>query len=147
MNLDFIDMLDGYKAENDELLQKMEDALMQIQEDGMDDENINAVFRAAHTIKGSSGMFGIDYIVEFTHIAENLLDKIRNHKIEINDEIIELLLACKDQMQTLIDFVMSDPEGDSLAKIQITTLPTSASPTGTSRIRPVHFAVSPSDSC
>jgi len=112
MNLDFIDMLDGYKAENDELLQKMEDALMDIQENGMDDENINAVFRAAHTIKGSSGMFGIDYIVDFTHIAENLLDKIRNHKIEIDEDIIELLLACKDQMQVLIDFVMSDPEGD-----------------------------------
>jgi len=112
MNLDFIDMLDGYKAENDELLQKMEDALMEIQENGMDEENINAVFRAAHTIKGSSGMFGINYIVEFTHIAENLLDKIRNHKIEINEEIIQLLLACKDQMQVLIDFVMSDPEGE-----------------------------------
>ncbi|QOY55292.1 chemotaxis protein CheA [Candidatus Sulfurimonas marisnigri] len=111
MNLDFIDMLDGYKAENDELLQKMEDALMQIQEEGMNDENINAVFRAAHTIKGSSGMFGIDYIVEFTHIAENLLDKIRNHKIPMSGEIIELLLACKDQMQILINFVMSDPEG------------------------------------
>lgn len=121
MNPDFIDMLDGYKAENDELLQKMEDALMQIQEDGMDDENINAVFRAAHTIKGSSGMFGIDYIVDFTHIAENLLDKIRNHKIEINDDIIELLLACKDQMQTLVDFVMSDPEGKPDEEIQSTS--------------------------
>ncbi|MEA2098793.1 MAG: chemotaxis protein CheA [Campylobacterota bacterium] len=121
MNLDFIDMLDGYKAENDELLQKMEDSLMDIQENGMDDENINAVFRAAHTIKGSSGMFGIDYIVDFTHIAENLLDKIRNHKIEINDEIIELLLACKDQMQTLIDFVMSDPEGQPDEEIQSTS--------------------------
>ena len=118
MNLDFIDMLDGYKAENDELLQKMEDSLMDIQENGMDDENINAVFRAAHTIKGSSGMFGIDYIVNFTHIAENLLDKIRNHKIEINDDIIELLLACKDQMQTLVDFVMSDPEGKPDEEIQ-----------------------------
>jgi len=112
MNLDFIDMLDGYKAENDELLQKMEDALMDIQENGMDDENINAVFRAAHTIKGSSGMFGIEYIVTFTHIAENLLDKIRNHKIEINEDIIQLFLSCKDQMQVLIDFVMSDPEGE-----------------------------------
>jgi len=121
MNLDFIDMLDGYKAENDELLQKMEDALMEIQENGMDDENINAVFRAAHTIKGSSGMFGIDYIVDFTHIAENLLDKIRNHKIEINDEIIELLLAFKDQMQTLINFVMSDPEGKPDEEIQSTS--------------------------
>ena len=118
MNLDFIDMLDGYKAENDELLQKMEDALMEIQENGMDDENINAVFRAAHTIKGSSGMFGIDYIVDFTHIAENLLDKIRNHKIEINEDIIQLLLTCKDHMQTLIDFVMSDPENSPDEEIQ-----------------------------
>jgi len=121
MNPDFIDMLDGYKAENDELLQKMEDALMEIQENGMDDENINAVFRAAHTIKGSSGMFGIDYIVEFTHIAENLLDKIRNHKIKIDDEIIQLLLSCKDQMQTLIDFVMNDPEGEPDKEIQNTS--------------------------
>jgi len=121
MNLDFIDMLDGYKAENDELLQKMEDALMEIQENGMDDENINAVFRAAHTIKGSSGMFGIDYIVDFTHIAENLLDKIRNHKVEINDDIIHLLLACKDQMQILIDFVMSDPEGEPDDEIKNTS--------------------------
>lgn len=121
MNVDFIDMLDGYKAENDELLQKMEDALMVIQEDGMDDENINAVFRAAHTIKGSSGMFGIDYIVTFTHTAENLLDKIRNHKIEINEDIIQLLLACKDQMQALIDFVMSDPEGEPDEDIQTTS--------------------------
>jgi len=118
MNLDFIDMLDGYKAENDELLQKMEDALMEIQEDGMNDENINAVFRAAHTIKGSSGMFGIEYIVSFTHTAENLLDKIRNHKIEINEEIIQVLLACKDHMQILIDFVMSDPEGEPDKDIQ-----------------------------
>ncbi len=118
MNLDFVDMLDGYKAENDELLQKMEDALMDIQENGMDDENINAVFRAAHTIKGSSGMFGIDYIVNFTHIAENLLDKIRNHKIEITEDLIQLLLACKDHMQTLIDFVMSDPEGEPDEEIQ-----------------------------
>ena len=118
MNADFIDMLDGYKAENDELLQNMEDALMEIQENGMDDETINAVFRAAHTIKGSSGMFGIGYIVEFTHIAENLLDKIRNHKVEINDEIIELLLSCKDHMQILVDFVMNDPESELDENIQ-----------------------------
>ena len=117
MNIDFIDMLDGYKAENDELLQSMEDALMQIQEEGMNDDTINAVFRAAHTIKGSSGMFGINYVVEFTHVVENLLDKIRNHKIEINDEIIDTLFICKDQMQTLVDFVMQDPEGDPSSDI------------------------------
>jgi len=121
MNPDFIDMLDGYKAENDELLQKMEDALMDIQENGMDDENINAVFRAAHTIKGNSGMFGIEYIVTFTHTAENLLDKIRNHKIEITDEIIEIFLSCKDQMQVLIDFLMSDPEGKPDEEIEETS--------------------------
>jgi two-component system chemotaxis sensor kinase CheA len=119
MNLDFIDMLDGFKAENDLLLQNMEDALMQIQEEGMNDENINAVFRAAHTIKGSSGMFGIDYIVEFTHSAENLLDKIRNHKITIDESMIDLLLECKDQMQTLVDFVVRNPEGEPDSELQL----------------------------
>ncbi|SFP33244.1 chemotaxis protein CheA [Hydrogenimonas thermophila] len=112
MNAEFISMLDEYKAENDELLQNMEDALMQIQEEGMNDENINAVFRAAHTIKGSSGMFGIDYIVKFTHVAENLLDKIRNNKIQINDEIIDTLLSCKDHIQTLVDFVVDNPDNE-----------------------------------
>ncbi|WP_373070656.1 chemotaxis protein CheA [Sulfurimonas sp.] len=102
--INFSDIAKEFREESLELLDAMENSLINIRENGMDDESINAVFRAAHTIKGTAGMYKIDFVVEFTHIAENLLDQIRNGKIEMNDELGELLLECKDHMQNLVEF-------------------------------------------
>jgi two-component system, chemotaxis family, sensor kinase CheA len=93
-----------FKDEGIDLLTGMETALLEIQEHGMGGDRINAVFRAAHTIKGSGGMLKLDHLVEFTHIAENLLDDIRNDKVTITDEMIAIFLRCKDQMQNLVLF-------------------------------------------
>ena len=73
MNLDSV--IGTFIAESQELLQQMEDALLQIEQTPDDAELINAIFRAAHTIKGSSGLFGFDSIVAFTHVAESVLDQ------------------------------------------------------------------------
>lgn len=105
--MNFSDIAKEFREESLELLEAMETSLMSIRENGMDDEMINAVFRAAHTIKGAAGMYKLDFIVEFTHIAENLLDRVRNAKIEMTDELGELLLACKDHMQDLVEFAVS----------------------------------------
>ncbi len=91
-----------YKDESIELLNDMEVALLEIQENGITLERINAIFRAAHTIKGSSGMLKLDHLVEFTHIAENLLDDIRNDKITFANEMIDTFLRSKDHMTNLI---------------------------------------------
>ena len=99
--------INEFKDEGLELLTGMESALLEIQERGMSDERINAVFRAAHTIKGSSGMLKLDHLVEFTHIAENLLDDIRNGKKAINESMIATFLKCKDHMQNLVLFYAS----------------------------------------
>ena len=80
----------------------MEQALMDVVENGVDDEAIGAIFRAMHTIKGTAGMFDFDAIVSFTHIAENLLDSVRQKKITLTEEMLELLLAVKDHVETLI---------------------------------------------
>ncbi|MDD3343044.1 MAG: chemotaxis protein CheA [Sulfurospirillaceae bacterium] len=104
--LQFSDIAKEFHAESLELLEAMENSLVFIRENGMDDESINAVFRAAHTIKGAAGMYKIDFVVEFTHIAENLLDHIRNGKLSMNDELSELLLECKDHMQGLVEFAV-----------------------------------------
>jgi two-component system chemotaxis sensor kinase CheA len=91
-----------YKDECIELLNDMEVALLEIQENGITHERINAIFRAAHTIKGSSGMLKLDHLVEFTHIAENLLDDIRNDKIRFAIEMIDTFLRSKDHMSNLV---------------------------------------------
>ena len=91
-----------YKDESIELLNDMEVALLEIQENGITLERINAIFRAAHTIKGSSGMLKLDHLVAFTHIAENLLDDIRNDKITFANEMIDTFLRSKDHMTNLV---------------------------------------------
>ncbi len=103
----------GFKDEAIELLDNMEAALLEIQEDGVNSERINAVFRAAHTIKGSGGMLKLDKLVSFTHIAENLLDDARNNKIEMTEDMVELFLECKDHMQNLILFYTENLGGQN----------------------------------
>jgi len=90
-------------AESRELLEQMESALLAVARDGMD--AVNAIFRAAHTIKGSAGMFGLDPVVEFTHVAESVLDKVRDGAIPVTDELVALLLGCRDHIGALVDAV------------------------------------------
>jgi two-component system chemotaxis sensor kinase CheA len=93
-----------FRDEGLDLLTGMEEGLMAIRESGIGGDRINSVFRAAHTIKGSAGMLKLEHLVEFTHIAENLLDEIRNNKITIDDMMIDTFFQCKDHMQTLVVF-------------------------------------------
>jgi two-component system chemotaxis sensor kinase CheA len=90
-------------AESRELLEQMETALLAVARDGQD--AVNAIFRAAHTIKGSAGMFGLDPVVEFTHVAESVLDKVRGGDLKVTDELVTLLLACRDHIGALVDAV------------------------------------------
>ncbi|MBS3954191.1 MAG: chemotaxis protein CheA [Methylomicrobium sp.] len=109
------DALLTFTAESFELLQQMEDDLLNL-EDGEDPaERINAIFRAAHTIKGSSGLFGLDHIVAFTHVVESLLDNVRDGLIPISADLIAVLLPCCDHINLLVGNVAngqatSDPE-------------------------------------
>jgi two-component system, chemotaxis family, sensor kinase CheA len=84
----------------------MEQALMDIVEHGVNDEAIGAIFRAMHTIKGTAGMFDFDAIVSFTHIGENLLDAVRQKKIPLTEEMMELLLEAKDHVEKLISLAI-----------------------------------------
>ena len=68
-----------------------------------DDETINALFRAAHTLKGGAGLVGFVAVKEVTHAAEDLLDAYRNKKIEFNEEMIEILYDAFDEVIELID--------------------------------------------
>lgn len=101
MNID--DALQTFIAESRELLALMESGLLSMRESADPDDEINAVFRAAHTIKGSSGLFGIDGIVAFTHVVESVLDRVRDNEIGIDESLISLLLACGDHIGLLVE--------------------------------------------
>lgn len=69
---------------------------------GEGDDTASLMFRAAHTIKGSAGMFGLDAIVRFAHVMENVLDRLRNGQVELDKELTNLLLACNDHLRHLV---------------------------------------------
>ncbi|MGE5467579.1 MAG: chemotaxis protein CheA [Ignavibacteria bacterium] len=99
------DALNTFVAEGRELLDQMEEALLRIEQMPDDADTLNAIFRAAHTIKGSAGIFGIDHVVAFTHVAENVLDKLRSAELRVTSELVALLLAVRDHLGTLLDHV------------------------------------------
>ncbi len=86
----------AFVVESRELLQMMEDNLLQMESNGGDAETINAIFRAAHTIKGGAGVIECKFIVEFTHVLENVLDEMRSGTIISDRALVEVLLACSD---------------------------------------------------
>ncbi len=103
MNLD--DALQTFVIESRELLDNMEAALLQIEQAPDDADLINAIFRAAHTIKGSAGLFGLDHLVAFTHAAENVLDQVRAGELPMDDDLIAIFLEVGDHIGTLIDLL------------------------------------------
>lgn len=101
MNLD--QALQTFIAESRELLEDMENALLNIEHKDDKSEAVNAIFRAAHTIKGSAGLFGLDHFVSFTHVVESLLDEVRDDTLEISEGLIVLLLSCCDYLSGMTD--------------------------------------------
>ncbi|MET0319423.1 MAG: chemotaxis protein CheA [Duganella sp.] len=101
MNLD--DALQTFITESRELLEDMEHALLNIDLAGDQSEAIAAIFRAAHTIKGSAGLFSLDHIVAFTHVVESLLDAVREGRVALDDAMITLLLSCCDYLSGMTD--------------------------------------------
>ena len=70
-----------------------------------DEETINALFRAAHTLKGGAGLVGLNVVKEVTHAAEDLLDAYRNKRIEYSEEMVDILYDAFDEVVELIDAV------------------------------------------
>jgi two-component system chemotaxis sensor kinase CheA len=105
MNLDQALLI--FIAESRELLEDMESSLLALEQTDDKSELINSIFRAAHTIKGSSGLFSLDHVVAFTHVVENVLDKVRAGTMQIDDDLVATLLLCSDHIKALIDGVQA----------------------------------------
>lgn len=113
MNLDAA--LQTFIAEARELLQDMEQALLRLESEPGDMQCLAAVFRAAHTIKGSAGLFGLDPLVSFAHVVEDLLDRLRSGSLAIDRDRIALLLGCNDHLSALLECVAVERREPSAA--------------------------------
>lgn len=90
----------------------LETFLLELSEAQQDDEALNAMFRSAHTIKGSAGLFGLDSLVNFTHVMENVLDRLRQHDLAMTGQLVNLLLECNDQLRLILRHYQASPEDE-----------------------------------
>lgn len=111
--MDVSDFYQTFFAEADELLADMERHLLELDYLSPDKEMMNAIFRAAHSIKGGAGTFGFTVLQETTHLLENLLDDARCGELQLNSDIINLFLESKDIMQGQLDAYQSSQEPDN----------------------------------
>lgn len=93
--------------ESREQLTEMEAGLLRLEQEPEDQDNINGIFRAAHTIKGGSGVIECGFIESFTHLVENVLDALRNGQVATSASLATLLLECCDHMNSLLDLLAS----------------------------------------
>lgn len=102
MSIDIEQFHSVFFEESQEHLDTMEQVLMALDVDAPDAEALNSIFRAAHSIKGGSGIFGFDALGDVTHVMENLLDKARNGVFCITTETVDLLLEIIDVLQQIL---------------------------------------------
>lgn len=95
------------------MLAELETSLLELEDTPEDEDLINRVFRAMHTIKGSGAMFGFDEIASFTHEVETVFDMVRNGKLSVNRRLLDLTLQSRDHISTLLDASAGLGEVDS----------------------------------
>lgn len=103
MTVDMSQFYEVFFDEAEELLAEAERLLLGIDIDQPDTEDLNAIFRAAHSIKGGAATFGFMDMAEITHVLENLLDKIRKNEMKLTSEHVDAFLAAKDVLKMELD--------------------------------------------
>jgi two-component system chemotaxis sensor kinase CheA len=102
MQVDLNRFRETFFQESAEHLAEMEAGLLRLDQGSFDPELLNAIFRAAHSIKGASGMFGFEDVSRFTHALENLLDQLRSGGISVTGKLTDLLLRSTDVLRELL---------------------------------------------
>jgi two-component system chemotaxis sensor kinase CheA len=138
IDLEMVEILKVFFQESTEGLDAMESGLLNL-DASADRETIDTIFRAAHSIKGGAGMFGLMQIAEFTHGVETLLDQMRDRRRPVTTDAVQVLLQAVDVMREMLTLAESEQpivsrNADALTRkleaILADKLPTAAGPTG-----------------
>ena len=100
-------------VECEELLETLEAGLLSINDGENDDETINAVFRAVHSIKGGAGAFALDNLVAFAHTFETVLDEVRSNTLEPDETAMAVLLKSSDVLCDLVSNARDDQDAET----------------------------------
>jgi two-component system chemotaxis sensor kinase CheA len=92
-----------FRVEAQELLEKIEQGLLDLEQDPGNGEVVGAVFRALHTLKGSGAMFGFDDLAGFTHHCETAFDRVRRGEVPPSHELVTAVLGAMDHMRALAE--------------------------------------------
>ncbi|NJC38470.1 two-component system chemotaxis sensor kinase CheA [Xanthomonas arboricola] len=106
-------LMQTFLAESRDLLEDMERHLLEAERGESSPDAVNAIFRAAHTIKGSGGLFDLPQLVGFTHVVESVLDLVRDDALTLSSELIALLLVCCDHIHALVETAADPAHADA----------------------------------
>jgi len=121
MSIDLEQFHETFFEESFEGLDIMESGLLELEQGDVDLENINTIFRSAHSIKGGSGTFGFTAVAEFTHDMETLLDQMRNGERQVTEAVVETLLGSVDVLRNMLNAIRdgSDIDVSSVAEVTV----------------------------
>jgi len=119
MTVDMSQFYQVFFEETEELLAEMERLLLAIDVAQPEPEDLNAIFRAAHSIKGGAGTFGITDLTEVTHVLETLLDRIRKGEMALTGEHVDAFLAAKDILKMQLN---GHRHGAAVDQAQVTAM-------------------------
>lgn len=109
-NLD-TEELKVFLQEADEQIQLLDESIIRLEKEADNTDLLQEIFRAAHTLKGSSGMLGFHKMAELTHAMEDTLDKLRSGTLKVSPELVDVLLQCLDALTILKDSLSQGDEG------------------------------------
>lgn len=117
--MDITQFYQTFFEEADELLAEMEQLFLGLDLEAPDGEHLNAVFRAAHSIKGGAATFGFVALTDTTHLLENLLDRARHGELKLNTKMMDAFLETKDVLQKQLSAYRAgtEPEPEMVAAI------------------------------
>ena len=95
-------LVQEFLVESEELLQRMDQDMVALESSPKDAELLNRIFRAIHTIKGTSGFLGFDPIIRLSHRAEDVLNALRKGEIQLSRRIMDALLSARDQLGQML---------------------------------------------
>ncbi len=98
-----LDPIQVFRTEAAELFEQIEGGLLDLLHDLTDQDQIDAVFRGLHTLKGSGAMFGFEALAAFTHHCETAFDRVRKGEVPATSELVAAVLEAQDHMQALVD--------------------------------------------
>lgn len=101
---------DLFFEETDEYLQTLDDSVLELEKNPKDNQLLDEIFRAAHTLKGMAATMGYDTMTELTHHMENVFELFRNGSIEVNSDIITLIFKCLDQLSEIVEDLRKDKD-------------------------------------